>query len=256
MEPKRSFAAGEADELQVPGPPAKVAELPFIGPRIHDAWQRAAEDPPEVIRDFKPQIQAFGTWLISIVSETGFTLIRILVSFCIAGVLLAKSSAGERAAQAFASRLAGNRGQELTTIAVGAIRSVAVGVVAVSLVQTALLSVGFLLVDLPAAGLLALIVLILCVVQLGPSFITIPTIIYVYSTTDVLPATLYAAWTLVMTFVDGALKPMVFGRGGFRADVGNIRGCHGRHDKLRDHRLVHRRCCAFGGLQTFGSLAC
>jgi predicted PurR-regulated permease PerM len=135
------------------------------------------------------------------------------VSFCIAGVLLAKSSDGESAAQALAKRLAGNRGPELMSLAVGTIRSVAVGVVGVSLVQTALLSIGFLLADLPAVGLLALIVLVLCVVQIGPSLVSIPAILYVYSTTAALPATLFAVWTLVMTFIDGALKPMVFGRG-------------------------------------------
>ena len=43
--------------------------------------------------------------------------------------------------------------------------------------------------------------------------ISIPTIIYIYSTADILPATIFAIWTLVMTFIDSLLKPAIFGRG-------------------------------------------
>jgi predicted PurR-regulated permease PerM len=206
-------AAGEADELKLSDPPARVAELPLIGPRVYSYWQRAVENPPAVIREIKPQIKALGGWLLTLVSGTGLSLLRFSISFCIAGVLLATASDGERASRTLAKRLAGNRGQELTVLTVGTIRSVAIGILAVSLLQTALLSLGFVVAGLPAAGLLALIVLILCVVQLGPSLISIPTVLYMYSTTDILPATIFAIWTLVMTFIDSILKPLIFGRG-------------------------------------------
>ena len=205
--------AAEAEELKLPEPPEKIADLPLIGPNIYSYWQHAAESPPAVIRQFQPQIKAFGTWLLAIVTGTGLGLLRFCISFCIAGVLLAKASDGEQAARALAERLAGNRGQALTTLTVGTIRSVAIGIIAVSLVQTGLLSLGFVIAGVPAVGLLALIVLILCVVQLGPSLISIPAILYMYSTAEVLPATIFAVWTLVITFIDSILKPLIFGRG-------------------------------------------
>jgi predicted PurR-regulated permease PerM len=80
-------------------------------------------------------------------------------------------------------------------------------------VQASFLGLGFLLIDLPGAGLLALLALVLCIVQIGPGLVSIPAIIYVFSTSDPAPAVLFAIWTLIMTMSDSVLKPMVFGRG-------------------------------------------
>ena len=140
-------------------------------------------------------------------------MLRFLVCFCVAGVFLAKADTGERATQALAIRLAGKRGPELALLTVTTIRSVSIGILAVSLVQTTLLTLGFVIAGLPAVGLLALIALILCVIQIGPGLISIPAIIYMYSTAGMLPATIFAVWTLAMTFIDSFLKPMIFARG-------------------------------------------
>jgi predicted PurR-regulated permease PerM len=58
-----------------------------------------------------------------------------------------------------------------------------------------------------------LLVLILCIIQIGPALVAIPAIIYVFSTSDTTPATLFAIWTMAMTIIDSVLKPLVFGRG-------------------------------------------
>ena len=80
-----------------------------------------------------------------------------------------------------------------------------------------ILTLGFspaaLAIDLPAAGLAALIVLVLCIIQLGPGIVSLVAIVYVFSTADTTPAVLFTIWTLVMTFIDSVLKPIVFGRG-------------------------------------------
>jgi predicted PurR-regulated permease PerM len=58
-----------------------------------------------------------------------------------------------------------------------------------------------------------LLALILCIIQVGPGLVAIPAIIYVFSTSDTTPATLFAIWTMAMTLIDSVLKPLVFGRG-------------------------------------------
>ena len=206
-------AAGDKGDLVIPQPPADVADWPLIGEQVYGYWQRAATNLPDVVQELTPQIKAFGGWLLSTITGTGLTVLQFVVSFIIAGVFLATAATGAKAAEALATRLAGNRGKEFATLASGTIRNVAVGILGVSIVQTALLSVGFLVIDFPAAGLAALLVLILCIVQVGPGLVSIPVIIYVFSTSDTTPATLFAIWTIAMTLIDSVLKPLVFGRG-------------------------------------------
>lgn len=194
-------------------PPESVADWPLIGERVYDLWQRAAEDPPRVLAEFAPQFQAMGAWLLETVAGTGLGILQFIISFIIAGVLLANAHKGAQSAEAFASRLAGDRGPEFAALSSLTIRNVALGIVGVSILQTVLLSIGFVAIGLPAAGLLALVALVLCIIQIGPGLITIPVIIYVFSTVDTLPAVLFTIWTIVMTLVDGVLKPVVFSRG-------------------------------------------
>lgn len=205
--------AGDAGALTIPPPSETVADWPLIGERAYGLWEKAAADLPAVLEEFAPQIKAFGAWALSLATGTGLGVLQFIVSFVIAGVLLATADKGAQAAHALATRLAGDRGQEFAGLAVGTIRNVAIGILGVSIVQTALLSLGFLVADIPAAGLLALIVLILCIIQLGPGLVSIPAVIYMFSTADAGAASIFAVWTIVMTLIDSVLKPMVFGRG-------------------------------------------
>jgi len=203
----------ETGDLHIPAPPESVAGWPLIGEKFYGFWKEAAENLPKVLEDFAPQIKSFGARLLNTVTGTGLTILQFIISFVIAGVFLATADTGDKAAQALAVRLAGNRGPEFANLASGTIRNVALGIVGVSLVQTALLALGFLVIGLPGAGFWALITLILCIVQIGPTLVALPAIIYVFSTADTLPASIFAIWTFVMMICDSFLKPLVFGRG-------------------------------------------
>jgi predicted PurR-regulated permease PerM len=204
--------AGSQGRLDIT-PPASVAEWPLIGEPLYKFWQEAATNLPKFLSDFTPQLKAFGSWILGTVAGTGLGLLMLIISFVIAGVLLAAAPRGAQAAEAFAIRVAGHRGPEFASLSSLTIRNVALGIVGVSILQSVLLGIGFLAIGLPAAGLLALIVLVLCIVQIGPTVVSLPVIIYVFSTSDTLPAVLFTIWTVVMTFGDGVLKPIVFSRG-------------------------------------------
>jgi len=208
-------ATGLADsgELQIMEPPETVADWPLIGERFYSTWQRAAVDLPQVLEEYSEQVKAFGSWLLDTVAGTGLGVLQFIISFIIGGVFMATAGKGQHAAEALAARLAGSSGKQFSQLATGTIRNVAVGIVGVSIVQTTLLSVGFVIVDLPAAGLAALIALVLCIIQVGPGLVSVVAIIYVCSTMDTMPATLFTIYTLVMTVIDSVLKPLVFGRG-------------------------------------------
>ena len=136
-----------------------------------------------------------------------------MVSIIIAGVLLANTAGGSQAARALARRLAGEQGTKGVELAGATVRSVAQGVLGVALIQSILAGLGCLLVGVPGAGLWALLVLILAVVQLPTILILGPIIVYVFSTTSTIAAVLFAIWSILVGISDAFLKPLLMGRG-------------------------------------------
>ena len=136
-----------------------------------------------------------------------------MVSIVIAGALLAKAAGCSQAAREFATRLAGERGTKAVELAEATVRSVALGILGVALIQTLLAGIGFLVVGVPGAGLWALLVLILAVVQLPTILILGPIIVYVFSTSSTVTAVVFAIWSILVGISDAFLKPLLMGRG-------------------------------------------
>lgn len=138
---------------------------------------------------------------------------QFVISIVIAGFLLYRAAAGQRAAVAFARRTAGDRGAGMVELATATIRNVARGVLGTALVQAVLAGIGLLVAGVPAAGLLTLLVFLLSALQVGAGLVLIPAMIYVFATADLLTGILFAAWSVPVALVDNVLKPILMGRG-------------------------------------------
>jgi predicted PurR-regulated permease PerM len=127
--------------------------------------------------------------------------------------LLANAAGASQAVRAFATRVAGESGPRGVELAAATVRSVALGILGVALIQTLLAGIGFLAVGVPGAGLWALLVLILAVVQLPTFLILGPIIVYVFSTSSMFTAALFAIWIILVGISNSFLKPLLMGRG-------------------------------------------
>ncbi len=207
--------AGEAQAgaLRVPPPPDAIESWPVIGQKLHRLWAQASMNLEAVLARFTPEIRDATTWMISTAAGTGFTLLQFLLSIAISGVLLARSEEGAKAATQFMTRLAGEQGPEYAAIAATTVQSVTRGILGVALIQALGAGLGFLVVGLPAAGVLTLVCLIVGVVQLPIALITIPAVLYVVSTTGTLTSVLFILWNVLVTPADNVLKPILLGRG-------------------------------------------
>jgi predicted PurR-regulated permease PerM len=65
----------------------------------------------------------------------------------------------------------------------------------------------------PAAGIFAILVLILAIVQLPTLVVMLPITIYVFSANEILPAVIFAVWTIIWSISDNFLKPFFLGKG-------------------------------------------
>ena len=92
-------------------------------------------------------------------------------------------------------------------------RSVALGILGVALLQGLLAGLGFLVAGVPGAGLLTLVCIVFGVIQLGVGFVLIPVVIYLFSTADTFTAVAFLVYAILISPLDNILKPLLLGRG-------------------------------------------
>ncbi|MEP7327909.1 MAG: AI-2E family transporter [Betaproteobacteria bacterium] len=113
----------------------------------------------------------------------------------------------------FGRRLAGERGNRVVRLAGMAIRGVALGVVVTALVQTFLAGAGLAIVGVPYAALLTAVVLFLCIAQIGPLFVLVPAIAWLFLIDETGRGTALLVWSLVVAPIDNILRPILIRRG-------------------------------------------
>lgn len=210
---RNTAQAFRAGELQVPPPSDSVKTWPVIGARVHEVWTQASVNLREALLQFKPQLAEGGKWVLGALASTGGAILQFALSIIVAAVFLAQAKPSARLVRAFAVRLSPDSGREYAESAEKTLRSVAVGVLGVALLQGLLAGAGFLAAGVPAAGLLTLLCIILAVVQVGVVIIMVGVAIYLFATGDTTTAIAFSAWTLVVAPVDNILRPLLLGRG-------------------------------------------
>jgi len=200
-------------ELRIPPPPEQIAQWPLIGDRLSAFWALAASNLEDALGRMSPQLQAIGSWLLSAAAGIAFGILQFVFSIVIAGIILANGTRSRTGIERLMARLAGAQGHRFLVLSESTIRSVAIGIVGVALIQSTLVGLGFLVAGIPAAGLWALVALFLCIIQIGPALVLLPAIVYVFYTADSLTAGLFLVWCLVVGLLDNVLKPLLLGRG-------------------------------------------
>ena len=205
----------QSGALQVPAPNQSVAGWPLVGGKLYALWSAAHTDFGALVAKYEPKIAVITKQLLGYAASAGTGILMFLVALILAGIWMAYGSSGHSAAKAIAMRMAGaERGEALVALSTETIRAVASGVIGIACIQALLLGAGFILVGIPAAGILALVVLVLGIVQIPAALVALPTIIYVfYSNESTTVAVMFAVYALVAGSVDNILKPLVLGRG-------------------------------------------
>ena len=202
-----------AGTLKIPPAPESVGAWPVVGEPIAGLWNLASVNLEAALRQLEPQLTALGAWLFAAAAGAGLGALQFLLSIALAGVLLARAQGTGAALEAVAVRIAGERGREFVNLAAATVRSVAQGVLGVALIQAILAQIGLVVIGVPAAGLWALLVLILAIAQLPTIVVLGPIVVYVFTANDTLPATLFAIWAVIVSVSDTFLKPLLLGRG-------------------------------------------
>jgi len=203
----------ENDTLLVPPPPAGVKELPVIGSSLYASWSLASTNLGAALKKFSPQLKSAAGAVLPKVGGGVKAVFMFIVSVAIAGALLATAERGSNVMNKIVTRFAGDRGADIITLGTATIRGVMQGVIGVAFIQAILSAIGMLAVGVPAAGIWAVLVMIVAIIQLPPILILGPIAAWVFTFADTTPAVIFLVWALVVSGCDGFLKPILMGRG-------------------------------------------
>jgi predicted PurR-regulated permease PerM len=203
----------DLDAIHVPPPPPEVQDWPLIGKPVHELWAQANRNLDPLLVKFSPQLKEAALWLFGAGVGTGLAIAQSLLSIVIAGVMLAGASGGAAAATSISRRLVGANGEKFVVMASATVRSVAVGIVGVALIQSGLIGIGMLIVGVPHAAVWTLIALFLAVLQLPPTIIVLPVVIYMFSHLSTPVAVAFTIWEIFASVSDTFLKPILLARG-------------------------------------------
>ncbi len=200
--------------LKLPQPPAWLGDMPLIGPRVREIWERlAAVGMNELAPRLRPYAGALAQWFAGAAGSLGGVFLQFLLTTAIAAIMYSRGEQGAATAIRFGRRLSGDRGEMAVRLAGRAIRGVALGVVVTAVAQTALSGIGLLVAGMPFAAVLTALIFVLCLMQIGPGLVLAPTVIWMYYSGDTLWATVLLLFAIVAGTMDGYLRPVLIRKG-------------------------------------------
>jgi predicted PurR-regulated permease PerM len=129
---------------------------------------------------------------------------------------MAYGEAGTRGSRAIFERIVGTgKGETFAKLSTATIRAVAQGVIGIAFIQALLVGLALLFAQIPWAGVLAAITLVLSVAQVPALIVILPAIGYIWSSGSYShgAAIAYSIILLLSGMADNVLKPLMLGRG-------------------------------------------
>ena len=203
----------DSKTLVIPPPNAKVADWPVVGKKIYDAWSLLNTNLESAVVKYKVQIVSAVQKFAGAMRGLFSNIMMFSLSIIIMGILFAYAEAVKRGIAEFMKKLLGNNSEEYTMVVIQTVRNVSKGILGVAFIQFVIMGICFVLAGVPFAGVWALLVFLLALVQLPGALVAIPVIIYIYSVKEPLPATVWAVIILICGLSDNVLKPLLMGKG-------------------------------------------
>jgi len=200
-------------KVNITPPSESVREWPLIGEKTYAFWHQASVDLSALLEKYPNQLATIGKNMLGAAKSVGAGVLQFIISMLIAAAFLSSADSASAVMRRLATRLAGEHGGPLLTLSTATIRSVAVGVIGIAFIQALLGGLGMMFAGVPAAGLLAVVILILAIAQLPPILVLLPVILYVFSVESTTVSVIFMIWSIVVSMSDAVLKPMLLGRG-------------------------------------------
>jgi predicted PurR-regulated permease PerM len=198
----------------LPDAPAWFARIPVVGERMVASWESAqASGVPELLARLEPYARQFSGRVLAEISSFGLLLVQFLLIVVLSAVFYSGGEAWAAWMKSFGRRLAEERGEQAIVLAGQAIRGVALGVVVTAILQSTLGGIGVAIAGLPLPLLLTAIMFALCIAQLGPILVLVPSTIWLFVNDQPGWGTFMLVWSVVVGLMDNFVRPVLIRRG-------------------------------------------
>jgi predicted PurR-regulated permease PerM len=199
--------------IAIPPPPEAVMGWPLIGEKTYEMWRLASTNLRGLLIELAPQIKPLGSSLLNAAGSLGLNLLQFIIAAVISGFLLVPGPALGQWIKNVVRRVAGARGDEFVDLAGATIRNVSRGIIGIAILQALLAGIGLLFAGVPAAGLFSFLVLFLGIIQVGPSIVIVPLIVWSWFSMDTKMAVLFTLYMVPVNLLDNILRPLVMAKG-------------------------------------------
>jgi predicted PurR-regulated permease PerM len=199
--------------LTLPSPPETVKGWPIIGDAVYQYWVLASTNLRAALVKIAPQLKPLAATLFQVTAGAGIGAIKFFAAVLVAGFLFPFAPSLVVAIAAFSRKLDPTRGEKFIHLAGATIRAVSRGIIGISMLQACLAGIGLAVAGVPGTSLITSAVLVLGIVQIGPSIILIPVIVWSWMSMEATSALLFTAYMVPVNLLDNILRPVVIGRG-------------------------------------------
>ena len=214
VEGLRGFAAHLEDgTLAIPSPHAEVKDWPIIGAQLYALWDQASTNLRALFGQLAPHLKPLAGTVLGLAGGAGVGTFKFLIAVVFTGFLFPAGPRLVAACRRFLSKIVAEQRQDFIALAGATIRSVAQGVIGIAVAQGLVIGIILKIADVPRAGLLAFVVMMFGILQIGSAVIVIPVVIWLWATKSFAMALLFTLLLLPASLADNVLKPIVMGRG-------------------------------------------
>ncbi len=198
----------------IPALPNWIVKLPLIGSKIGQWWAQIRIDGTSgLLMKFQPYTVDVGSWLLARMGGLGGMLLQFVLIVTVSAILYAQGEAGATLVKRIGQRLAGDRGENSAILAGQAIRAVALGVGGTAIIQTLFGGVSLAIAGFPFASLLSVLMLILCIAQIGALPILLPAAGWFFWQGDTGWGIFLLVASALVASLDNVLRPLLIKRG-------------------------------------------
>jgi predicted PurR-regulated permease PerM len=210
----RALAVGLGDgTIALPPPPQAIKSWPLVGSETYQLWEMASTNIRGLLVQAAPYLKPYGSTLLAAAGGLGLDMLKFILAIIISGFLFIPGPALVDSTKNIFHHLAEARGEAFVDISGATIRIISRGVIGVAIIQTLLAGIGLIIAGVPAAGLISFLVLVLGIVQIGPSIVILPLIVWSWFTMDTMTAVVFSIYMLIVNFIDNVLRPLVMAKG-------------------------------------------
>ncbi len=197
----------------LPSPPGWLESVPVVGARISGEWQVLSDaGPGGVLAKLQPYAATAASWVLVRVSQLGLFLLHLVLMLIVCGLLYASGESAAQLVTRVAVRVSPHSGATIIHLASQSIRAIALGVVVTALVQASLGTLGIWIAGVPFAGVLSAVLLICCLVQIGPLLPLLGCVAWLFMNGSRLAAILLLVWSIGVAMLDNILRPILIRR--------------------------------------------